>query len=619
MINSYDIETFVNKDKKIIPYCVCFIFKKKYFSVYYDINKDIILESLNLIFSLNLNTKNILYIHNLNFDGIIILSSLSLNNIYKFESFIRDGSIYSILVFNKNSTVEFKCSYKILPLSLKKISNSFKICNKLTFPYKFSSEKNLNYIGDVPNPSFFNSLEDYFAFKNLNKGNFNFKEYSIIYCKRDVEIVSLFIKNLNKILSDIKINITKSYSAPSLSLKIFESKFNIKKIRLTQNNFIDKYIRSSYFGGRCEIYGNPYPNEYIYHFDFSGMYSQCMLEKFCFGKYRIKTNCKEIKNPGFYHIEFYSDVDIPILPHHNLINNKLLFTNGEMSGIYWFEEIILFIEMGGLIKKINYCIEFDHYDFIFNDFISYFNKIKEKGNDYKTFGKLMINSLYGRLGMKEITNHSLFLNKNEFDYYSNNYKIIDFTEINNFFLVKIEICENFRKRHKIQKTKNNISIASSITSKARIKLYKAQQSVISNRGRLLYSDTDSIFASYNKNVLGEKHGDIFWDPNKDDTEIKDAVFVNPKTYGVIYTKNNKESIKMKGYNNDTIKFHDLKKKFYNKEEIKVEEFFYLKKHNFSLKNIITEKIFDLNNYDKRLFSEDKKKTKSFFYKDFRYF
>lgn len=618
MVNSYDIETFVDENKKIVPYCICFLFKKKYYSLYYEDNEDMIIKSLNIIFSLNLNTKNVFYIHNLNFDGIMILSSLSLNDSYIFESFIREGSIYSILVKKDKITIEFKCSYKVLPISLKKISISFKISEKLKFPYKFSSKTNLNYIGDVPNKSFFNTLEDYSYFKLLNNNTFNFKEYSIKYCKRDVEIVSLFIQNLNKILSDIKIDITKSYSAPSLSLKIFNNKFNVKKIKLTQNNFIDKYIRNSYFGGRCEVYGNPYPNEYIYHFDFSGMYSQCMLEKFCYGKYKIITNCKEIKNPGFYHIDFSSNLDIPVLPHHNLINNKLLFTNGEMKGIYWFEEILLFIEMGGSIKKINYSIEFEYYDYVFNDFITYFDLIKKKGEDYKTFGKLMINSLYGRLGMREISTQSLFLNKDSFNYYSNNYKIIDYTEINNFFLTRIKICEKFRKNHNIQKTKNNISIASSITSKARIKLYKAQQSVILNKGRLLYSDTDSIFASYDKNVLGQRHGEVFWDPNKNDTEIKKAVFVNPKTYGVIYAKKEKESIKMKGYNNDKIKFHELEQKFYNNEKIKVEDFFYLKKNNFSLENIVTEKVFELGNYDKRIFINSKRDTKPFFYKDFGY-
>jgi hypothetical protein len=139
---------------------------------------------------------------------------------------------------------------------------------------------------------------------------------------------------LNKILEDLNINISKSYSAPSLSLKIFKEKFNTKNIKLTQNNFIDNFIRDSYFGGRCEVYGNPYDNEFIYHFDFSGMYAQCMKEKFCYGKYKFNTNCKSIENPGFYYIEFYSNTDIPVLPHHNIKNGKLFFTNGEIKGIY---------------------------------------------------------------------------------------------------------------------------------------------------------------------------------------------------------------------------------------------------------------------------------------------
>jgi hypothetical protein len=335
MINSYDIETFVNINKKIVPYCICFLFKKKYFSLYYNKDTDIIIDSLNLIFSLNLNLKQTFYIHNLNFDGILILSSLSINNTYKFESFIRDNSIYSIKIYNNNNNIiEFKCSYKILPISLKKIANTFKINSKLIFPYKFSSEENLNYSGETPNINFFNNIQDYNVFQELNRNKFNFKDYSIKYCKRDVEIVCLFIENLNKILKDIKIDLTKSYSAPSLSLKIFREKFNKKKVKISQNNFIDKHIRNSYFGGRCEVYGNPLHDDNIYHFDFSGMYSQCMLEKFCYGRYKINTNSKEIKIPGFYYIEYSSNMEIPVLPHHNLVNHKLLFTNGEMVGIY---------------------------------------------------------------------------------------------------------------------------------------------------------------------------------------------------------------------------------------------------------------------------------------------
>jgi hypothetical protein len=165
--------------------------------------------------------------------------------------------------------------------------------------------------------------------------------------------------------------------------------------------------------------------------------------------------------------------------------------------------------MGGKIKKIEYCIEFENYDYVFEDFIYYFNEIKKKGDDYKTFGKLMINSLYGRLGMREINTDSIIIKKEEYDIYNKKFKILDFTEINDFLLIKIEVSDKYKKEKKIKRTKNNITIASAITSKARIKLYNAQQDVIKNKGRILYSDTDSIFASYKENVLGKNHGEVY--------------------------------------------------------------------------------------------------------------
>ena len=99
----------------------------------------------------------------------------------------------------------------------------------------------------------------------------------------------------------------------------------------------------------------------------------------------------------------------------------------------------------------------------------------------------------------------------------------------------------------LKKEKSNVAIASAITSKARIKLHKAQNDVIKNKGRLLYSDTDSIFAAYKTNVDNQIHGSIFWDCSKNDTKIKKAFFANPKTYGLIY-HDNREIVKMKGYN-----------------------------------------------------------------------
>jgi hypothetical protein len=118
-----------------------------------------------------------------------------------------------------------------------------------------------------------------------------------------VKITKLFVEKVNEIVKFFDIDINKIYSAPSLSLKIFDKKFNKNRVKLNTKDSFDIYIRPSYYGGRCEIYGNPKENEYIFHYDFSGMYGQCMMEKFCYGKYKIIHNPKDCNEPGFYWVK----------------------------------------------------------------------------------------------------------------------------------------------------------------------------------------------------------------------------------------------------------------------------------------------------------------------------
>jgi hypothetical protein len=67
----------------------------------------------------------------------------------------------------------------------------------------------------------------------------------------------------------------------------------------------------------------------------------------------------------------------------------------------------------------------------------------------------------------------------------------------------------FENEEKNKEVDSNVSIAAQITSKARIKLYKGFKDVIKNNGRILYTDTDSIFAGFKENVLNQQHGEVF--------------------------------------------------------------------------------------------------------------
>jgi len=617
VVNSFDIETFLDNNIHI-PYCICYIIKKKNYNVYYKENIDIVYESILHIFKISKIKEVTIYIHNLDFDGLLILNSLSNQKKITFSVFMKKMNIYSITLILDKKKINFRCSFKILPVSLYNISKSFNIEEKMIFPYLFSTKKNLFYIGSVPDKSFFNTEEDWIIFNKKN--NFlDFKEYSISYCNRDVLITSKFVKIIFNLIINLKINKNTVYSAPSLSFKIFLKNFNSLNVSFKYNERLDRLIRMAYYGGRCEVYGNPYANEYIFHFDFSGMYGQCMAEKFPYGKWKIIHNVDIMDKPGFYYIEYQSNCDIPVLPHHRIIDGKLIFSNGNLEGLYWYEEIKLFLENNGIINKIKYGVIFEKYDIIFDSFLKYFNNIREKGSDYKTFAKLIINSLYGRMGMAPFETYTFFDYIENLDDLNKKINIKSIKILNKIIMIEAFIDNKLKKfvNKDFIKPKNNVALAAAITSKARIKLYKAQKDVIYFNGRLLYSDTDSIFASYTQNVLGEKHGSVFWDSSKKDTLINKAVFINPKTYALIYN-NGEEIVKMKGYNQKNFKYKYMEENFYNEKKISLKDYLFIRKKELILMKESVEKTFDLSNYNKRKFIENKKKTRPFFYTNYKY-
>lgn len=282
-------------------------------------------------------------------------------------------------------------------------------------------------------------------------------------------------------------------------------------------------------------------------------------------------------------------MEIPVLPIKGRENGELLFANGEnLEGCYWFEEILFFIEKGGLVKKIIYSLEFKNFDYVFNEYSSYFSEMRKKSKAHSIFGKNMNNFLYGRFAITGSKNYSFFVKGEKLDenLESKEWNIQSLKKINNMYLITIE---KLQVNHK-EKLKNNVSISAMIASKARIKLYKAQETVLKNKGRILYSDTDSIYASFKDDISGQLHGEIYWDLKKEKTCIQDAVFISSKLYGIKYN-NGEIEIKIKNFIEKSVDFENLKKKFYgrkNKEDL----LFY--------------------HYNKRIFSSDKKETSPLF-------
>lgn len=317
-----------------------------------------------------------------------------------------------------------------------------------------------------------------------------------------------------------------------------------------------------------------------------------MKENLPFGDFFFKDNCLNLNEPGFYYIEIEYYNNYPILP---IKNDKLYFKGGKIHGWFWHEEILLTLEYSNVISlKLIYGLISLKNDTILLDFLEILNKFKDENSIKKQIGKLLINSFYGRLALGDEMN-LIQLVENLGN--SKSYGILD-----NYYIIKKKINK---------KTKSNIAMAAAISAKGRIKLYKAQMEVLKYKGRLLYSDTDSIFASFNKNIqvenkLLDKY--VYFDTTKKDTELFDAFFISSKSYALIL-KDKSEIIKIKGINTNELNYWDLKKKFFENENyIKLKNTQFSKK-NFFLENLLISKEINIQNYDKRIFIDNKINTK----------
>lgn len=210
--------------------------------------------------------------------------------------------------------------------------------------------------------------------------------------------------------------------------------------------------------------------------------------------------------------------------------------------------------MGGVIQEIEQGLIFLETDYVFKNFVEYFLNMRKEGGFHNNIGKSLINSLFGRLGMRNAKTYSFIDKKEKLNEIINKFDVVQYKEINKLILVEVSINEKLfssKKNLPIPKDpNNNLSLAAIITSKARIKLYKAQQSVLKNEGRLLYSDTDNIYAAFKKDVTGEKHGEVIWGEDI----IQKVIFFSARAF-VIFYKNGSYLIRAGNLNSN---YHNLK-------------------------------------------------------------
>lgn len=436
----------------------------------------------------------ILYAHNWDFDFKILngYKTLFLKRDFQIDNFYVEGKTF-ILSCSKETEkkkiiLNFWDTLNYIPSSLKQIGKSIK----------------------------------------LLKGEINFdtcsKQELKEYCLNDTEILFKFIKLLITFLEENDLSKLRPTIA-SLSLNIFRHQFYDKKEKIYVHNWIKAISleQDSYRGGISDCFKVGTFRKKIYKLDINSMYPHIMLKdlpsKLLFYSdsdfYSQETLFSILEEKDFLMIadinfelpEKYAYILLPALVNKQ---KKNIFMYGKLRSVLCSPEID-FVKKYGKITKVNRISVYRPRQ-IFKKFVKFFysKRIEFRNKDniaYSLFCKLLLNSLYGKFGQKNMLYKEIGTTKN-FDVKS--IVVLDGIEDKKYTQLQFG-----NKLFNITKTDKNsfdsfIAIPSFITSYSRMYLIKLI--LKAKRKNVYYCDTDSLFvnkegykllSSYLGNKLGK--------------------------------------------------------------------------------------------------------------------
>lgn len=473
------------------------------------------------------------YIHNLsNFDSIFILDALTRFN-YNVKAIVKeDNSIVSIKIINilendnskgvlnknkRKSKITVLDSNLMIKGSLRDLCKGFECdIQKGYFPYTFVKNSTLNYVGEIPSKKYFEdlSLDNYNQLSlDFKDKNWSVKTETLKYLELDLRsLLEVLLKFSNIVYNEYGLNITDFKTISSLSLHIYlsnfyDQKYNIKLIK----GRLEKEIRNAYYGGLVHLNCNKIDKGYFY--DMNSQYPSAMLNDMPVGDPILSTDTNLNSYFGFCYAKIIppKDLDILVIPHKN-DQGEVYYPNEPFTGLYFSELLKNCLEYGYKVE-ITGGMKFERGIGVFNDFVQtiYEQRLQAKlegNNSLQLTNKLILNSLYGRMGMKNIENKTEIISKEKAENLFKNKNILFVSELNEKLIVKynknidsdiVKLINNFDSNNsktkeiaglnKIRGVTSSVAIAAAVTAYAQISMMKFKN-IPGNK--CLYSDTDSI-------------------------------------------------------------------------------------------------------------------------------
>ena len=516
------------------------------------------------------------YAHNLGrFDSVFLIKACILLEDIDIKPKWKDNKILSITIYNKKNKCKFKVldSIQMINGSLDSLCKSFEINHKKgIFPHNFINKDRLFYIGETPDHKYFKNMPIN-LYNSIKSNHWNLKSESLKYLEKDVMgLLEVMIKFNDKIYNLYSLNITNFVTAPKLAVAIFTSNFYTKpnnlKIKMVRGN-VEKDIRSAYFSGNINVLINKMNKGFYY--DMNSQYSYAMLNDMPIGNPSLSTDTELNNYFGFVYGKITApdsnQLRVPYIQMRDDKTGEVSCPRGSFSRMIFSEEIKEAIKDGYTIKVL-YGYKFERGKDLFKNYVSTMYNIKKNSKDpvEKALSKLLLNSLYGKFGMKDITSTMKIVNQKDIKNITNNYNYSLFSELDNGkVLIKYssKIHESLRKllkdfepeeiplNVKSLTKKRGIPSAVQISTYTRISINKYKNLP---RNPCIMSDTDSVVLSKElpSNIIGTDIGKI-----KLEHRIEEGIFIRKKLYA-LKTINNEEIIKSSGVKSTSLNYDKFK-------------------------------------------------------------
>lgn len=342
------------------------------------------------------------------------------------------------------------------------------------------------------------------------------------YAVRDAEIVWRFMESLCEQLASWGIKPKRRIS--NLAVSVWRELDHPENIRLENFN-ARKLSREAFHGGRVETFKLGRISN-IFMADVASMYPSILQNT----PYPDPTGIIYLRNPQITYFptegEGVIDCDItvpnmhvPPLPYSD--RGTIKYPIGRIRGCWTLGEIRYAITLGCTLNRIYRLAYSPKSVYPFTSFVGVLWEMRkayeEKGDPRSFFAKLLMNNLYGRLGVADTMQQKTIypydenvpLDKQPRDWW--------YTNDGELYLVE-------EKDKKFGGDFANVMWAAQTTAYARIKLH---QYIILQGQDIAYCDTDSIFSTKPIVGLGEGLGSL-----RSPEEYEEIIIAAPKMYAI---------------------------------------------------------------------------------------